>query len=243
MAYYTEKFYSYQSVARGSADIRSVELNHKGWSASFAPVWDRLTIDTSFGEDAAVLDIGCGMGNLLYFLRKMNFRNTVGIDCDESSVSCARTLGLNAVKNDALAFLGTTSDTFDCIVALDFIEHLSKDDAVAFMELARDHCRPGGVFLLKIPCADSFYSAYHVFNDITHQWGITSGAMKLLLNMTGFDRVRIIDEAFIPPRVVYKLPGYWFHRINRFLFRKMLGLRSAMRWSPSVYIAAKPSTL
>ena len=42
-----------------------------------------------------VLDIGCGSGQFLYFLRTEGFTNTVGIDVDVRQVEIGRALGLD----------------------------------------------------------------------------------------------------------------------------------------------------
>src|SRR5579859_8118233 len=74
-----------------------------------------------------VLDLGCGASSPVRFLQG---RSRVGVDCFPESVTAAERDQTHErlVCVDVMAFLGSCNDgCFDVVVALDLIEHLTKE--------------------------------------------------------------------------------------------------------------------
>src|SRR4051794_36334144 len=102
---YREAFYARQAEWHGyeNAEIaRSMHnrrLKYYGW---YTRGW------LPEPRSTPALDIGCGSGQFLYFLRDRGYLNATGIDVDLAQVEVARSLGLNAVYTEALDFLNGT---------------------------------------------------------------------------------------------------------------------------------------
>jgi SAM-dependent methyltransferase len=137
-----------------------------------------------------ILDLGCGYGEFLHFLRRHGYSETVGIDLDPQHVEMARGLGLENVHcADAMAFLRKAGD-FDFISALDVLEHFPKPDVLELLERVRKALRPGGRFLCQVPNLAAFHTPVF-FMDFTHQTPFTATSLKQALELAGFKRVSV----------------------------------------------------
>jgi 2-polyprenyl-3-methyl-5-hydroxy-6-metoxy-1,4-benzoquinol methylase len=134
--------------------------------------------------DTAILDIGCGEGTLLFFLKEKGYRNLSGFDLSIENVNIAHQLSLGFVKQfnalDIVHFLPEKS--FDVIFLMDLIEHIPKESAVDFLSNILTRLEPGGEMIIQTPNMGSIYGNYHRYNDLTHEFGLTEkSAMNLIL--------------------------------------------------------------
>lgn len=138
--------------------------------------------------DAAVLDAGCGEGSLLAYLRSRGLRNLHGFDLSDENVAICRGAGLDFVHRfDALEMDRLPGDPhFERIFALDLLEHIPKEKASLFLELARDRLAPGGVLLVQTPNMGCVYAQYHRYNDLSHEFGLTEKTARDLFMTAGF---------------------------------------------------------
>jgi 2-polyprenyl-3-methyl-5-hydroxy-6-metoxy-1,4-benzoquinol methylase len=79
-------------------------------------------------RDAAILDLGCGMGQFLAYLKARGYQRVTGIDLSRSQIDYCHAQGLlNAqLVDDSIAFLAGQQQQFAAIVAIDVIEHIPK---------------------------------------------------------------------------------------------------------------------
>lgn len=192
-------------------------------------------------NSADILDCPCGYGNFLYFLKKCGYSQVLGVDLDPGRVSIAKRLGLNAQIADALTFLKGKNNHYDLIASLDFLEHLAKDELVAYLEQCFNALKEDGCIILRVPSSDGPFGARDRYNDITHETGFTSLVAEGLLLMVGFRQVTILDERPQP----YKLVNYLrllayigFTRMANLLL-KFIGLGAPRVWTTSMWVAGK----
>lgn len=99
-----------------------------------------------------LLDIGCGDGKLLYQFRE-RFRKLVGLEYSASRLEAAkdnlRGLGFVPVCGSAEAMTQIETDSIDCIVTADVIEHI-PDVYLASDEMFRV-LKPGGTLVINTP--------------------------------------------------------------------------------------------
>jgi SAM-dependent methyltransferase len=101
-------------------------------------------------DAASVLDVGCGTGFILEFLRARHPRAAiVGCDFQWAPLAIARSRVRAASFLQASALHPPFERQFDLIVALDVIEHID-DDAAALAAVA-SALRPGGVLIITVP--------------------------------------------------------------------------------------------
>lgn len=191
MADYARRYYAYQTTARRIFDAAGLQRRFDELAPWYAR---RLRRHLPSDLNAAWLDVACGAGNFLYFLRHAGYRRVTGCDTDPEQVRLARLLDLSAEAGDGLVVLTDASRRWHAISALDFIEHLPRDDALRFLDLCRARLVPGGLLILRTPCADGPFGAHDRHNDLTHEWAMTSNLAVAVMAMVGFERVAILDE-------------------------------------------------
>src|SRR5262249_6693728 len=94
-----------------------------------------------------ILDLGCGPGNALRRFRTSGL--VYGFDYSLDALAFARTQGVERVFSGDSTALPVASAAFDCVLALDVLEHV-EDDRAALGEIARI-LRPGGLFFFTVP--------------------------------------------------------------------------------------------
>jgi 2-polyprenyl-3-methyl-5-hydroxy-6-metoxy-1,4-benzoquinol methylase len=240
MKLHRERFYAYQTVARGVVDREALVQRFE----RFAP-WYAALLGRFLPQDrgARILDCGCGYGNFSYFLKKSGYRNVRSVDLDPNQVALARAVGLNAEVADVSEVLAEQGATYDCIVAVDFLEHLDKEEAIRFLERASEALRVPGLLILRTPSCDSPFGASHLFNDITHEFGVTSNALEALLRMVGLVSVVFLDERpqLRPPLAVAYLRRAVFVGAAAIAtaFCTALNVPPPRIWSPSMWAIAR----
>lgn len=126
---------------------RFVDLRVEGWPRNRSEA-----ILAHAGKGRVVLDVGCGNGQLLYHLRE-RFERLMGIEYSAHRLAQAK---LNLEGLPAALFQGSAeamteipSDSVDCIVSADTIEHI-PDVYAAAAELRRV-LEPGGRLVINTP--------------------------------------------------------------------------------------------
>jgi len=237
---HAKQYYSYQTRARGLLDEKALRQQFQKMAKWYGK---RLHPYLPAAKSAACLDVPCGFGNFLYFLKQRGYDNAHGYDLDPAQVELARLLELPACEGDVFEILSGQSEFYAMISSLDFIEHVSKDDALQFLALCWQRLKPGGVLLLRAPCADGPFGAHDRHNDLTHQWGITSNLLRAILEMQGFDKIELLDERPQPTGFIDTLRWLVFFpaRALATLFCMALGMSPPRIWSRSMFaVAHKP---
>lgn len=193
-------------------------------------------------KNSLVLDFPCGEGRMIYALRAMGYQNASGYDLDKSRLEIGKKLGLPLYEGDVFEVLGKHKDnSIDCIISMDFLEHLEKNDVICFLELTYRKIAPGGVIIVRTPCADNPFGTRHIYNDFTHKWAATSGVLHQLLCAVGFSSIVVFGE---DPNFTVR---FGFLRVLFFclakfvanLFLRAFGQGALKIWTPSMWAAAR----
>jgi len=202
-------YYLYQAKARGLNSVGDVMKI----VAMNTVLYDQIVLPwLPQSRDAAIYEAACGPGIFLHWLRKRGYSNAVGSDSSEVQVLLANEGGLRITLADSIADLQKyPANSFDCLVALDFYEHLPKEILLDFLYEAERVLRVGGRLILRGPNGDSPVVGRALYNDITHYWPLTTTAFNALMMMVGFSRTEFKDEtlAGIQKRRWLKVPLAW----------------------------------
>jgi 2-polyprenyl-3-methyl-5-hydroxy-6-metoxy-1,4-benzoquinol methylase len=232
------KYYEFQAQARGITCLTDVEIAAR----IQGKVYDRLMGKRMPQElDAPIYEAACGPGIFLKWAQNRGYTNLRGTDSSTQYCELARQATLPVVCTDSLADLAEQKDgSLAMIVAIDFIEHLTREILLDFLMLSRRKLRSGGSLILRAPNGDSPLVARNLFNDITHQWAYTSSALKGLLEMIGFRSVEFADDSIanIERYRVIKLPlAIIAQYFLQFLFRS--ATREKIKfWGSSFFVFA-----
>ena len=139
-----------------------------------------------------ILDIGCGSGQFLYYLEKRKYTNFYGIDISRQQIDfCKEHVTQRCEVADIFEYLPRQKNAFSCIVANDLIEHISKENIIAFCHLVLGALRPGGCFLIKTPNLGNPFAIYSRYRDFTHEIGFTELSLEQTLSIAGFSSITL----------------------------------------------------
>ena len=146
-------------------------------------------MDAARPED--VLEVGCGRGNFLYWAVERGFKSVSGFDVSPEQVASARQLGLPAEVASFQDYLSGRSEAFDLIVALDIIEHLTRDEVFSLLDLCHNALRPGGYIFLTTPNGAALRPGPVMYGDLTHETFFSPQTASLVLRLTGFESIQV----------------------------------------------------
>lgn len=148
-------------------------------------------------KDAAILDIGCGMGHFLYYLKSKGYSNFLGVDIGSEQIQFCVDHVSRKVKliNNLLEFLGTQEDGYDLIVMNDSLEHFNKEEVMQILRGVFLSLKVNGTLFIKTPNMGNIFAASSRYIDFTHEVGFTEISLDQLLKSAGFTQIRFLNEA------------------------------------------------
>ena len=117
----------------------------------------------AFRKDLSILDLGCGTGGLLYYLRKKKFTNLQGIDYSDASIYFSKLRNLNVQKAsiDDIANL-FEGQNFDVIICNDVFYCLDKTQIVNTLQNISSLLKTDGIFLSNNNSFNIFYGTHDI---------------------------------------------------------------------------------
>ena len=184
MSDYRERIYADYAAAIQDAKPEFDAPVARSWSAAY----DSYFKGWMPGEkNAAVADLACGGGRLLYFFKERGYANLAGVDVSPTQVRLARQVVPNVVEGSVQAFLDANPNRFDLIAGLDIVEHLDKHAVLAFLDGCHGALKPGGRLILQTPNADSPWSNSIRYGDFTHEVCFNPNSLGRLMKLCGFN--------------------------------------------------------
>lgn len=144
-------------------------------------------------RQAAILEVGCGEGRFLAYLKARGFTHLAGLDISPENVALCHRAGLPFVAVGDLMDLPTTAvtDRYETIFAMDVIEHVPKDNAADVIVALRNRLKPGGALIVQMPNMAHLLGAYYRYHDLTHEFGVNEKSVVDLFMAAGFANERI----------------------------------------------------
>lgn len=115
-------------------------------------VLETLTVQFGINPDARILDVGCGQGPALDYLRNKGYTSTIGLTLNDEDVRICMEKGHDVRKMDQ-SFLEFEDASFDLVWARHVIEH----SIFPYFTLT-EFCRvlaPGGTLYLEVPAPET----------------------------------------------------------------------------------------
>lgn len=129
--------------------FNDIERFHWWWTGRRQLVRQLLNQSLGSKKNPSVLDIGCGTGETISFIKSLYPKSQVfGLDTSPLAVDYAKARGHQVIVGNALK-LPYKDNTFDAVLLLDVIEHI-KDDQGVLIE-AKRILKPDGVVILTAP--------------------------------------------------------------------------------------------
>ncbi len=95
---------------------------------SFPPMFKLILSIIEPGR--SVLDIGCGDGALLSYLRQEKKVKVLGLEISQKAVDLARARGIEVIRQDVTRDDFNLTDPFDYIIMTDVLEHVPNSEEV-----------------------------------------------------------------------------------------------------------------
>lgn len=164
-------------------DYETPQLSKKITARLDQEIWQILGLS----NDKSVLEIGCGTGLVLHYLKSKGVQDLLGLDLDPALASVVpEDVRDHFIAGDVFTVLGDSDRQFDAVLLMDVVEHFAPKDAVALLRLIDRHLAPGGKILLKTPNAASPWGLSYQFGDLTHCTPFCPSSMRQLALAAGF---------------------------------------------------------
>ena len=163
-------------------------------SRRYAFNYDSLLKDIP--KDSEVLDIGCGVGQFLYYLNKSGYHNITGIDYDQDMITVAKQMVPDArcISMPVKEYLDNCDCKYALVVMNDVNEHLQREDVIPILEMIRKVIRTNGYLILKTPNMASPLGPNLRYKDFTHCLGFTESSLEQVMLAAGFESIESFEE-------------------------------------------------
>ncbi|BDV00881.1 hypothetical protein TDMWS_09660 [Thermodesulfomicrobium sp. WS] len=157
------------------------------------PVYLSSTL-ASFDKGAAILDFGCGFGQLLIALKEAGYENVEGADINPAAIAHLRSRSI--VVHDLsveTVFYEASKSKYDLVIMSHILEHFPKKDIISLLKKIRDLLKPQGWVIIMVPNAQSNTGCYWAYEDFTHETLFTAGSLYYVLRAAGYTSVEFLD--------------------------------------------------
>jgi 2-polyprenyl-3-methyl-5-hydroxy-6-metoxy-1,4-benzoquinol methylase len=140
-----------------------------------------------------VLDLGCGMGHFLYFLKQQGYAAHCGIDSGADQIAFCRERVTEQAElvSDSVAWLEAHEGHFAAIVCNDVLEHVPDHALFPLLHAVRGALAPEGRFVASVPNASCVTALMTRYGDLTHKRLFTETSLMQLLLSAGFVDVQL----------------------------------------------------
>lgn len=144
-------------------------------------------------RNARIVDLGTGLGHVLFFLKRAGYRNILGVDVGHECIEFCQEHNFPVVEEEIVTWLKQNKESADALVLNDVLEHQTKPEMWAMLEAMRDALRPGGHVLIKVPnMGNPLLGNDSRYLDITHQNGFNENSLRQALFMAKYTKVDVI---------------------------------------------------
>jgi nucleoside-diphosphate-sugar epimerase/2-polyprenyl-3-methyl-5-hydroxy-6-metoxy-1,4-benzoquinol methylase len=139
-----------------------------------------------------ILVISCGPGYFVDLLNKEGYTNVLGIDSHAEKIAHAVSHDLNCKIDTAFEHLQNTNDPYDVVICEQELNHLTKDEMVAFLRLVWSKLNNGGTIICHgLNGANPIVGAETLAQNFDHFNTFTAYSLRQVLEYTGFKDIRV----------------------------------------------------
>ena len=173
-------------------------------------------------RNAQILDVGCGAGHFLYYLKKKGYTDFLGIDISRQQMDfCKKNISPRIEQADAFEYLKDKKKAFDVVVANDLLEHIPKQEIIPFLKMANTALKESGVFLMRTPNMGNPFAVYSRYKDFTHEVGFTDRSLYQVFWTAGFREILVRPFQNYPVRTFKRIVESSIARLTRFILTKL----------------------
>jgi len=183
----TAKIEPFDSFWEGPEDVE------KGYASFFQFYKCNYLQSLPANKDAQILVISCGPGYFINLLSKEGYRNVLGIDSDPDKVNHAKRRNLNCRCERAFAHLEQKKDAYDVIFCEQELNHLTKEEMLAFLKLCWNALKPNSTLIVHgLNGANPITGAEALAQNFDHYNTFTEYTLRQVLKYSQFSEVKLI---------------------------------------------------
>lgn len=208
------------------AQIHNVADIEKEYSNYFKFFMGNYYKELPNNRQIKILDMGCGLGETLYSLQKLGYKNITGVDYSQECVDFCRSRikNVNCYQGDAIEFFYNCKEKYDVIFFNDIIEHFVLEDIVKILKGMKMCLNNHGLILIKtMNGGNSILGTTTLYSDLTHRIMFDEFSLREVVAISGFDFDKIkVKKANL--YVFYKNPLNYVAWIVNEVFSLLLRL-------------------
>jgi len=163
-------------------DYHTPELKKRNIKQFDRVIWRPMNCESNM----SYLEVGCGLGHFLLYLKSKQVKNFLGIDLDANLADYLPTEvreNFRAVKIEKFV---KAKQKFDRIIMLDVLEHFDPSSGTSLLIEIKKILNAGGKLLVRVPNAGSPWGIQNQFGDLTHKTCFAPGSLKQIATAAGF---------------------------------------------------------
>ncbi len=151
-------------------------------------------------KDAKILDIGCGWGYFLYYLKKNGYSDIKGIDLEEHAgrIEFVRnnvTKNIEGISN-LEEYLNSHRNEYDWIMLQQVIYYFNREDLLPIMRGIKNSLKLGGILIVETFNGSLLTSAFIQNTDYQRKLIFTEYSLATLLQDAGFELEDLFGMVF-----------------------------------------------
>jgi len=144
-------------------------------------------------KDSRILVISCGPGYFLNLLNKVGYTEVTGIDSDPGKIEYGKARGLNCVTAEAFDFLENNREEYAVIFVEQEINHLTKEEILAFLCLCRRNLKEEGTLIIhSLNGANPITGAEALAQNFDHFNTFTESSLRQILEYSNYHEIKVI---------------------------------------------------
>lgn len=189
--FYKEDFFSYLNPYVRPAYVEEIAYTTDDTVPTYTKTQFLPYVLPYVKERGRLLDVGAGLGQVVYLLRKHRRVSFVGLEPDPSSREVARTkMGVDLTDMTVEQYLhGAHGEIFDFIVLDQVFEHLLGPLEV--LKGLQNILGPEGVIYIGVPNTYDIRVSMSMFYQIAHTYNYTPHTMRLLAEKAGLKVISV----------------------------------------------------
>jgi 2-polyprenyl-3-methyl-5-hydroxy-6-metoxy-1,4-benzoquinol methylase len=156
---------------------------------------NKLDLIEKYKKPSKLLDIGCGAGTFLQVAKNRGWQ-ILGVEISGLAVDHVKKKGIRI--REGIFEEMKIREKFDVITVFQTIEHAI--DPLIFLQKVRNLLKPQGLLILTTPDQRGFLARlmgkrWFEYYNHEHNFFLNQKSLSLLLQKTGFDKIKINSEA------------------------------------------------
>jgi SAM-dependent methyltransferase len=177
----------------------------------------------SYLREGPVVDLGCGEGALLLWLKEHGHAHVRGVEANAELSGLAESFGVPVTRGDVVEYLRSNGSEPAVFFYLDVVEHLPFE---ANEEVFR-HLPAGSRLIVQTPNTNSVLGHQYYLQVPSHVAPYSPRVLHEMLERHGY---AIVAEGGVGTR-----PPTWRNRMRAMILHRVLGLDPQLLWGGGNY--------